>query len=199
MSFVMLTALSLSVSAQDLELPAPQKTGGKPLMVALAERKSTRQFAARDLDQQTLANLLWAANGFNRADRRTAPSAKNQQEIDLYVFLKTGVYFYDAKPNTLKLIASGDHRKTAGTQEFVATAPVSLVFVANLDKLPGGRDMVSADCGFISQNVYLYCASANLATVVRAGVDKKALAELLKLKSTQEAMFNQPIGYFLTP
>ncbi|MDR1192549.1 MAG: SagB/ThcOx family dehydrogenase [Verrucomicrobiales bacterium] len=190
----MLTTCSLSTAAPDLPLPAPQKTGGQPLMLALAGRHSSRQFANRDLDQQTLANLLWAANGFNRADKRTAPSAKNQQEIDVYVFLKTGAYFYDARANALILRAAGDHRKTAGTQEFVATAPVNLVLVANLDKA-ASREMAHADCGFISQNVYLYCASENLATVVRAGVDKKALAELLKLSDKQEALYNQPIGY----
>jgi SagB-type dehydrogenase family enzyme len=189
-----LTVLSLSASAQDLALPAPQKSGGKPLMVTLAERKSTRQFAAREPDQQTLANLLWAACGFNREDKRTVPSSQNRQEIDLYVFLKTGVYLYDARTNTLRLTVSGDHRKTAGTQEYVATAPVNLVFVANLDRA-SNRDAACIDCGFIAQNVYLFSASEGLATVVRGGLDKKALAGLLRLGDKQEALYNQCVGY----
>ncbi|MDR0534228.1 MAG: SagB/ThcOx family dehydrogenase [Verrucomicrobiales bacterium] len=189
-----LTVIPSLASAQDLRLPAPQKTGGKPLMQALAERKSTRQYANRDLDQQTLANLLWAAYGFNREDKRTVPSSQNRQEIDLYVFLKSGVYLYDAKANTLIAKASGDHRKTAGTQEYVATAPLNLVYVANLDKA-SNRDAACIDCGFIGQNVYLFCASENLVTVLRAGLDKKALSELLKLNANQEALYNQCVGY----
>lgn len=193
-----LTFTSSLASAQEIKLPAPTKQGGKPLMQALAERKSARQYANRDLDQQTLSNLLWAANGFNRPDKRTAPTSKNNQEIDVYVFLKSGAYLHDAKTNTLIMKAKGDHRKTAGTQEFVATAPVNLVYVADLDKATN-REAAHIDCGFIGQNVYLFCASENLATVIRAGVDKKALAELLKLPANQEALYNQCVGYPLAP
>ncbi len=191
---VALTFASSLASAQNLELPVPRKTGGKPLLTALAERQSTRQYAGRDLDRQTLSDLLWAADGFNRADKRTVPSSKNKQEIDVYVFLKSGVYLYDAKANALVLKVGGDHRKTAGTQEYVATAPVSLIYVANLDKATD-RESAHTDCGFIGQNVYLFCASENLATVFRAGIDKKAIAGLLKLTAGQEALYNQPVGY----
>jgi len=181
------------VFAQDITLPAPQTDGGKPLMQALAARKSARQFADRALAPQTLSNLLWAAYGFNRPDKRTAPSARNKQEMEVYVFLKDGVYLYDAKANKLLQKAAGDHRATAGTQAFVATAPVNLVLVADLSALD--RELLHADCGFISQNVYLFCASEGLATVVRAGVDKPALAKLLGLRDQQEALYNQCIGY----
>jgi SagB-type dehydrogenase family enzyme len=184
--------------AQDINLPAPQKQGGKPLMQTLSERKSTRQYASRDLDPQILSNLLWAAYGFNREDKRTVPSSQNKQEIDVYVFLKSGVYFYEAKSNTLIAKVTGDHRKTAGTQEYVATVPLNLVYVANLDKA-SNRDAACIDCGFISQNVYLFSASEGLATVVRAGMDKKALGELLKLNANQEPLYNQCVGYPLTP
>ncbi|XHR30864.1 MAG: SagB/ThcOx family dehydrogenase [Chthoniobacteraceae bacterium] len=190
----LLLALSASLAfAQDITLPAPQTNGGKPLMQALAARQSSRQFADRDLAPQTLSNLLWAAYGFNRPDKRTAPSAKNQQEMEVYVFLKDGVYLYDAKANKLLQKVAGDHRKTAGTQAFVATAPVNLILVGDLSKLE--RELIHADCGFISQNVYLFCASEGLATVVRAGMDKPALAKLLGLRDQQEAFYNQCIGY----
>lgn len=179
--------------AQDITLPAPQTNGGKPLMQALAARQSARQYSDRALAPQTLSNLLWAAYGFNRPDKRTAPSAKNQQEMEIYVFLKDGVYLYDAKANKLVQKAAGDNRKLAGTQAFVATAPVNLVLVGDLSKL--NRELIHADCGFISQNVYLFCASEGLATVVRAGLDKPALAKLLGLRPQQEALYNQCIGY----
>lgn len=183
--------------AQDITLPAPQTGGGKPLMQALAARQSSRQFADRALEPQTLSNLLWAAYGFNRPGKRTAPSAKNQQEMEIYVFLKDGVYLYDAQANKLLQKVAGDHRITAGTQAFVATAPVNLVLVGDLSKLD--RELIHADSGFISQNVYLFCASEGLATVVRAGLDKPALAKLLGLRDRQEAFYNQCIGYPPTP
>lgn len=179
--------------AQDIALPAPQTNGGKPLMQALAARQSGRQYSDRDLAPQTLSNLLWAAYGFNRPEKRTAPSARNRQEMEVYVFLKDGVYLYDAKANKLIQKAAGDHRATAGTQAFVATAPVNLVLVGDLSK--NERELIHADSGFISQNVYLFCASEGLATVVRAGVDKPALAKLLGLREQQEAFYNQCIGY----
>lgn len=179
--------------AQDIALPAPQTDGGKPLMQALAARQSGRQYSDRELAPQTLSNLLWAAYGFNRPGKRTAPSARNRQEMEVYVFLKDGVYLYDAKANKLIQKAAGDHRASAGTQAFVATAPVNLVMVGDLSK--NERELIHADCGFISQNVYLFCASEGLATVVRAGVDKPALAKLLGLRDQQEAFYNQCIGY----
>jgi len=191
---VIIIALAAPLAfAQDITLPAPQTNGGKPLMQALAARQSSRQFADRDLAPQTLSNLLWAAYGFNRPAKRTAPSAKNQQEMEIYAFLKDGIYLYDAKANKLLQKVAGDHRETAGTQSFVATAPVNLVFVGDLSKLE--RELIHADCGFISQNVYLFCASEGLATVVRAGMDKPALAKLLGLRPQQEAFYNQCIGY----
>jgi nitroreductase len=195
---LVLSIISSLASAQDISLPAPQKTGGKPIMQALSERKSIRQFDSRELDRQALANLLWAANGFNRADKRTAPSSKNNQELDLYVFLNSGVYFYDAKNNTLIMKVKGNQQKSAGTQDYVATAPLNLIYVANLDKATN-RDAANIDCGFIAQNVYLFCASENMATVFRASIDKKILANLLKLTDKQEALYGQCVGYQMTP
>jgi SagB-type dehydrogenase family enzyme len=183
--------------AQDLNLPAPQKTGGMPLMDALAKRATARAFDSRDLPPQQLSNLLWAAWGINRPDgRRTAPSARNNQEIDVYVLLKTGVYVYAAKGHQLSQISSEDCRALGGTQSFVKDAPVTLVLVADLAKVGGaGKDMALIDTGFISQNVYLYCAAQGLATGARASVDKAALGPKLKLRPDQLIVLAQSVGY----
>lgn len=190
LSFIFL----LPVSAQDIKLNAPNKNGGKPLMQALSERKSTRDFIDKDLPVTILSDLLWAANGFNREDKRTSPTANNRQEIDVYVTLKEGVYFYDAKNQLLKLIKSGDHRKSAGTQDFVATASLNLIYVADMNKA-SSREYAYTDCGFIAQNVYLFAASEGLGAVVRGSFNKDSLAELLNLPSHQEVLLTQSVGY----
>ena len=188
-----MTCFTLSCAAQDIVLPTPVKTGGKPLMDALNDRQSSRDFSDKELDQQILSDLLWAAYGFNREDKRTAPSANNKQEFTIYVLLKSGIYVYDAKGNTLVLKTEGDFRAKSGNQEFVATAPLNLVFVADLEKVDRGT--ASADCGFISQNVYLYCASTNLATVVRGWFDQAELKEALQLGEKEEVILTQTVGY----
>ena len=168
------------MTAQELKpvaLPTPQTTGGKPLMEALNERKSAREFGPEQISRQMLSNLLWAAWGINRADgRRTAPSASNRQEIDVYVITAEGTYVYDAKANALKPVAQTDLRKLAGTQAYVADAPVNLIYVADTAKLGGDEAaklaMANANTGFIAQNVYLFCASEGLGTVVRASVNR---------------------------
>lgn len=184
-----------------IKLPAPQTESGKPLMQALKERKSIREFSSEELSLQMLSDLLWAANGVNRPDgRRTAPSAHNAQEIDIYVAKKEGLYVYDANQNELDPVAPGDIREATGKQNFVKDAPAVLIFVANLKNLSSGseEDAVfysAVDTGYISQNVYLYCASAGLATVVLAWVDKETLAQTLKLRPDQRVILTQPIGY----
>ena len=188
-----LAILSFSLFAQNVQLPAPQQTGGKPLMEALSQRQTTREFSGEALSQQTLSNLLWAAYGFNRADRRVVPSANNRQQFEVYVALEKGVYLYDAQANQLALKLDGDYRKSTGRQDFVATAPVNLIYVADLGK--SGREMSYADCGFIAQNVYLFCASEDLGTVVRGSFDKDKLHELLNLSEKQEIILTQTVGY----
>jgi len=184
-----LTVLSFSLFAQDIKLPAPQKTGGKPLMEALSLRQSTREFSDKELSQQTLSNLLWAAYGFNRPDKRVVPSANNRQGFDVYVVLEKGVYLYDAKANQLILKAKGDHRACAGKQGFVATAPLNLIYVAN------SKETARVDCGFISQDVYLFCASEDLGTVVRGSFDQDELHQLLNLSENAEVILTQTVGY----
>ena len=192
---VIILSLSATAFAQDITLPAPKKTGGKPLMDALSQRQTHREFLSKELDMQTLSNLLWATNGFNRDDKRVVPTSQNRQEIDLYVVLKNGVYFYDAKANKLIEKLKGDHRKSVGSQDFVYTAPVNFVVVANLDKA-SNRDAAHIDAGFLIQDAYLFCASeGNLGAVVRGYFEKATIKKLLNLTDKQEAIITQTIGY----
>ncbi|MDR3350671.1 MAG: SagB/ThcOx family dehydrogenase [Prevotellaceae bacterium] len=197
---IILLFVSGTLAAQDIALPKPQTTGGKPLMETLNARRTGRSFSAQELTQKQLSNLLWAANGVNRTDgKRTAPSAGDSREIDIYVFLKTGVYFYDAAANKLIQKSTADNRKNVGRQPFVEVAPVILVFVANFDKLSrfdeASRTFYSAtDVGYVSQNVYLYAASEGLATVALGMIKKEELTSLLNLKNGTP-LLGQPVGY----
>ena len=196
---LVLTAAAQTVPA--IQLPPPLKEGGMPLMQALAERHTSREFASDPLPPQTLSNLLWAAFGVNREDgHRTAPSARNWQETDLYVFLADGVYLYDATANLLQPVLAGDHRAAAGKQEFVKEAPLNLVYVADYarmgDAAPEDKALYSAaDAGFIAQNVYLFCASEGLSVVVRGMVDREEVVRLLNLRSDQKVILAQTVGY----
>jgi nitroreductase len=196
-SFAATVLVCAGLSAQDLSLPAPQTTGGMPLMDALAKRATARAFDSKDLSPQQLSNLLWAAWGINRPDgRRTAPSAHNNQEIDVYALLKTGVFVYVAKGHQLSQVSPEDCRALGGTQSFVKDAPVTLILVADLAKVGGtGKDLAFIDTGFISQNIYLYCAAQGLATGARASVDKAALAPRMKLRPDQIIVLAQSVGY----
>ncbi len=189
-------------AAEVIQLPDPQTSGGKPLMQALKERKTTRSFSPSTLPREVLSNLLWAAFGLNRPEegKRTAPSARNRQEIDIYVAAADGLYLYDGKAHGLKLILSEDLRAATGKQDFVQVAPVNLVYVADYSKMEGAKEedkllYSGADTGFIAQNVYLYCASEGLATVVRGWIDRPALAEAMKLRPDQRIVLSQTVGY----
>jgi nitroreductase len=197
---VMLLSAVLSYAADTIPLPSPQTEGGKPLMQALKDRMTIRTFSDEKLPLQTLSNLLWAAFGVNRQDgRRTAPSAKNWQEIDIYVAAPDGLFLWNAQKNVLNPIATKDLRAMTGTQAYVKDAAVDLVYVADYAKVEGGgldqNILVGADTGFISENVYLFCASEGLATVVRASIDRDALAKELKLKPEQKIILAQSVGY----
>jgi len=202
---VALAAMPMAALAQEevKMLPAPRKEAGKPLMEALALRSTSRAFAGDALPAQTLSNLLWAANGINRPKgMRTAPSAHNWQETDVYVVMATGAYLYDAAANTLKLVASGDLRALTGTQAFVKDAPVTLVYVADASRMKQAPDDATmkecfkwADTAFISQNVYLFAASEGLATGVREMIDRPALAKALKLSADQTVTLAQGVGF----
>ncbi|HOH83840.1 MAG TPA: SagB/ThcOx family dehydrogenase, partial [Bacteroidales bacterium] len=163
---------------KEIILPVANTEGGKPFMETLKDRHTTRSFSEEKLSDQQLSNLLWAAFGINRPEsgKRTAPSAMNNQETDIYVCLSSGVFLYDAKKHSLILVVEEDYRKNMGRQDFVASAPVILLFVADYSKMgekvsAEKKDFYSAvDVGYISQNVYLYCASENLGTVVLGSV-----------------------------
>jgi len=200
--FVIVLISATCVLAQELKpipLPQPQTDGGRPLMQVLKDRKTTRDFVPDKLPPQRLSNLLWAAFGVNRSDgRRTAPSAMNWQEIDIYVATAEGLFVYDAKGNRLSPVLTEDVRTATGTQSFVATAPLDLVYVADLAKAGTSPDtelFTAADAGFISQNVYLFCASEGLATVVRGSIDRIALAKAMKLRPDQRIILAQTVGY----
>ncbi len=186
---------------EPLKLPPPQTEGGKPLMQVLKARKSSREFGTEKLPPQVLSNLLWAACGINRPDgHRTAPSASNKQEIDVYVASADGLFLYDHVGNQLKPVLSEDIRALTGSQPFVKDAAINLIYVADLTKA-GRKDAAAielysgANTAFISQNVYLFCASEGLATVVRASVDRPALAKAMKLRDDQKIVLAQSVGY----
>jgi len=193
---------SKAADLPDISLPAPRMEGGKPLMQALKERQSLRSFSENKLPLQTLSDLLWAAAGINRPEssKRTVPSARNLQIVEVYAVLQEGVYLYDAKTNCLKAVAKGDLRKLTGFQDFVSSAPLNLVFVADYSKIKGTPPedrmlYAAAETGYISQNIYLYCASEELATVVRASVDRRALAKALNLSEQLKIILVQTVGY----
>ncbi len=194
---------SATLFAQNIKLPAPDKKGGKPLMQVLNNRKSGRVFNEKQqpLSDKHLSNLLWAAFGVNREDgRRTAPSSRNVQDIDIYVVMAKGTYLYDAVKHELKEISVKDLREFTGMQDFVKTAAVNLVFVSDYSKFGNADDVSKAkvaaiNTGFISENAYLYCASAGLVTVGRAMFDEKVLSEKLMLNINQHITFTQSVGY----
>jgi SagB-type dehydrogenase family enzyme len=188
-------------SGEIIKLPAPKTEGGMPLMQALKERRSDREFSSRKLSPETLSSLLWAAWGINRPDgRRTAPSARNLQDMDIYLAVSDGLYLYDAKENQLKKILNEDIRAATGMQDYVKDAPLNLIYVSDLARLkvpdPAASEFFTgAHTGFLVQNVYLFCASEGLSTVVRGSIDKEALAKIMKLRADQKITLAQSVGY----
>jgi SagB-type dehydrogenase family enzyme len=205
----LLLAAPMAAIADDfgaVALPTPRMEGGKPLRDALRERRSSREFSREALSHGQLSDLLWAAFGINRPDTggRTAPSAMNWQEIDIYVATADGLYLYDARGHRLIRTGTGDIRELTGQQSFVAGAPVNLIYVADYGRMGEARGedkafYAAADAGAISQNVYLFCASEGLTTVVRASLDAPALAKAMGLRSEQRIVLAQSVGLPATP
>lgn len=200
--FLLFSLVGNSQTMDTIKLPAPQTTGGKPLMEVLMQRKSTRSFTEQELSMQELSNLLWAGCGISRPEsgKRTAPSAMNWQEVSIYVSLQRGVFLYDEKANALIPVLLEDIRAKTGQQDFVATAPVNLIYVADYSKMENRPDELipiyaGTDTGFISENIYLYCASAGLGTVVRGMVDRDALQKALSLPTSKHVVYAQSVGY----
>jgi len=189
-------------NANFLELPKPRTTGGRPLMEVLSDRRSTREFTRKEIPLQVLSDMLWAAWGVNRPEsgKRTAPSAVNWQEIEVYVASAKGLHRYDASEHRLIKVFSEDIRGLTGMQDFVKDAPVNLIFVADYSRMGNrsqkDKDFYSAaDAAFISQNVYLFCASERLGTVVRGAIDREKLAKRMNLPSEQKIILAQSVGY----
>jgi len=195
-------ALTSAQELKPIQLLKPQVDGGRPLMQVLQDRSSSREFSTEKLPLQVLSNMLWAAFGVNRQDsgKRTAPSAMNRQEIDIYAATADGLYLYNAKAHTLKPVLAEDIRAATGRQPFVQEAPVNLIYVADFSRMgeSTAENKVfysAANTGFIGQNVYLYCASEGLATVIRGSIDRPALAKVMKLRSDQRVVLAQSVGY----
>jgi len=198
--------MSLSTAAQDIKLPDPDRNGGVPLMQALNDRASTREYDSRKLSDQQLSDLLWAAWGINRPTegKHTAPSSNNKQEMSVYAALESGLYLYVPESHYLKQIHNRDIRMLTGKQDFVPVAPVNLVYVADLLKAgvkepekagPESLNTSNINTGFMAQNVYLYCASEKLACVVRGWVDFPELYKAMELAPHQRIIVAQTIGY----
>ena len=200
---LLLFSVSFSAFAQDIALPPSNKTGGMPLMRALSERHSARNFDGnRQLDNQILSDLLWAAFGQNRVDgKRTAPTARNVQDIQIYVALKNGVYLYNPSKNHLKQISTKDIRSQAGMQaDILSKASAVLIYVSDYDKIgfaPVDKKAVYAamHAGSIYQNVSLFAASEGLISFVVGSANYDELPKLLSLPENQKIIVVQPVGY----
>lgn len=194
--------LLVTESATHLRLPPPRTEGGRPLREALALRRSTREFSVQPLPLQALSDLLWSACGINRPTQhgRTAPSASDWQEIELYAAMRTGTFVYEPVDHRLRLVSPKDLRSLTGAQSFIATAPLEIVYVADLRRVNATEPLerrfyTAADAAFIAENVYLHCAAEGLATVVRGLIDWRALAQALELRPRQRVILAQTVGF----
>ena len=189
-----------AAGAETISLPPPMLNSRVTVSKALQDRRSIRSFSEEPVSDRFLSGVLWAANGFNRPDKRTNATALNKQTIRIYVCKKSGAYLYDAKKNALEKVCNDDLRgAVAGRQPFAAKAPISLVIAADLSDAiyakPPRNTITHYDAGIVSGNIYLYCAANGLATVCRGTMDKDALRIALKLPGTMFLHLNHPIGY----
>lgn len=200
--FSLVSVAALAANAQDIVLATPELGKGTNIMQAFSERRSTREFADKELSMQDISNLLWATMGVNRPNGNlTAPSCLNKQEIRLFAFTQASAYEYMPDKHTLRHVADGDYRHlVAGGQEFVNSAPLCLVMIADMDKF-GSTDarsmtMVAIDAGIVSENVCVAAAGLGLATVPRATMDNDGIKKVLGLNERQIPLMNNPVGYF---
>jgi hypothetical protein len=187
---------------ESIKLPAPEMSGGMPLMSALAKRQSTRIFGDQNLSPQQVSNLLWAAFGINRPESggRTAPSWRGSNETDIYLATSTEVRIYEPKANEVRKIMDGDIRAKTSVLPFVRNAPVVLIYVADRARMAKASDEehilnAHVDAAIIAGNVYLFAAAAGLGTVVLGSVDRKSLSQTLKLRDDQILTYTQPVGH----
>ena len=194
----------VNIQAQELKvikLNAPDKTRGSAIMKALNDRQSIREYKSESLRPQDLSDLLWAAMGINRPDgRRTSPTARNLQDVEMYVIFPEGVYHYDPKEHALNPVSAGDFRDAvASGQDFVKDAPMSIVLVADMSKhgnmSESSKLMAAVDIGIVCQNINVACAGLGLATVPRGTMNQEALKTALKLSDQHLLLMNNPVGY----
>ena len=209
---------------QPIKLNPPDKTRGLPFMQTLSVKASAREFSQKELSLQDLSDLMWAACGTNRPDenKTTASSAMNAHDVDVYVFMKDGVYLYDAENHALNPVLSGDYRSqllmarpprpdSASRSDSAAppppphaesNPPVQIILISDSDRFRRGEENLryewgAIDAGIVSQNISLFCAATGLKTRPRASMDKDRIKELLKLKDSQHVFLNHPVGYAL--
>lgn len=191
-------ALSAADAAQTIKLPEPDKKGGMPLMQALTERKTTRNFQPGKITDQTLSDLLYAGCGFNRPDKLVIPTAMNRQDITLYVALENGTYRYDGKGNKLDLVAAGDNRSLTGMSKATTSKTLcSFIIVSDTNQFNKEITFPAVHAGAVMQDLYLCCASKGLATVTYGSFDKEGLKKLLKLKDGEVVILTQQVGNFV--
>jgi nitroreductase len=197
-----LLLVNQSIAQEIIKLPEPNKTGGKPLMQAMNERQSSRDFIDKDLTQQQISDLLWSAYGINRPEtgKHTIPTSRNIQDMEVYITTKEGAFLYLPKENALQKLSGTDIREITGKQDFVKVAAVNLVYVSDFSKAGTASDEIktmtaATHCGSMGQNVYLYCASEGLISVFRAMVDKAELAKALNLPENKRVIYCQSVGY----
>ena len=193
-------SMNLCAAEKTIKLPPPDKAGGKPLMQCLTERKSERKFDSKPLPPQILSDLLYAADGISRPDgRKTVPTARNLQSQEVYAAMADGLYLYHPKTHSLDLVKAGDIREKCGMQAIHKTAPIVLIYVGYVSKI--GKNAAEKvfyaanHAGYASQNVYLYCTSAGLATVVCGLVNKPELEKAMELPGTKRVQLTQPVAY----
>lgn len=202
--------LAASTSAQQdntIVLSKPNLERGIPVMKALSQRASAREFGTKQISVSDLSDLLWAANGINRPEegRRTAATALNAQDIDIYLALESGIYLYEPVKHILNLVAEGDHRKTiAGSQQNFANAPLFVLLVSDISKFRMGEEAqklewAAIDAGIVSQNIMLFCASEEMLSRPRSWMEKDKLRKILNLTETQHLMLNIPVSYAIEP
>lgn len=191
---------------ENIKLLAPDIEGGVPLMQCIKERKSNRDFVPENLSLKHLSEILWVAYGINRPkeNKRTVPSASAIYPLDVYAFLSNGIYRYNSQEHVLETVVEGDHRALAGLKPFVKTAPLSIVLIADFNKyaqsgmpIPAEKYLylAGADAGHSTQNIYLYCASEGLKSVVHGGARDKELFELLELGDNHRFVLAHTVGY----
>lgn len=188
---VMMT--SCNMTARDIQLPEPNRKGGMPLMEAINNRHSSREFSDSVLNNQQLSDMLWTACGYNRPDKRTVATALNRQEMSAYIVTPEAIYKYEPKENKLILVNEGDHRDVFAMQDFAKNAPLNVALVADLAK-QDKEVFAGMTAGAMSNNIYLWCASEGLNTVVRASFDQEGMKKALKLAETEKVMLVQTVG-----